>query len=517
MSAYESRGGAFVASVLTLGLGLYVWLHFAEPDLSVTWSHAHLHRRAFLPWLAIGLLLVVPVLTAFLWKSPAAARPLEPWSRGQVFAGFLVLFAGTLWVSLWFPHEPHAVDSAEFVLGASKPGFRFAARWYLGIRTYRLLSAFLVPPLEPETFARGVNAFLGAITLSSLAGCARAFSRTRGEATAITLLAWTSMGVLQMSVGYLDIYPVPMAITSLYLWLALRALEGRIHVLWPLLIVGIGPFFYIGMVLIAPSATFVVYGVARRQGGMRRITIATIVTTIAAVCATLPGHGRPLAWADWYAEAAEASSCQWGLTSESCLLPLDYMFGWTHLNEMLHLLLLVDAVGLLLFVVCTAPEFLRDRRQIDLRVLVLASIAAGHFAFLLTLDPLFGQYSDWDAYTYPAVPVTLLGGFGFVLWSRRKPRLVGFVLGLALAAAGVHLAARLNAMHVDYHLHVIETPCHVNCGPPGSYVDTCRGCTWDGTLLLCECRRRDGRWQRTGSITPCPRGFRNLDGRLDCQ
>jgi len=525
MTARASRGNALVASLLALGLGLYVLLHYAEPELSVTWSYAHLHRRAFLLWLGAALIVVLPISAHLLWRHPAAQRPLGRITRGQAAGGLLLLFAGTLALSLWFPQQPHAVDSVEFLLSTSQPGFRYPARWYLSIRVYRLLATMLVPPLEPEVFARGVNALLGAVALTALAGCARLLSRTRGEAAALTLLVWTSFGVLQISVGYLDIYPVPMAMTALYLWLALRVLVGRTHIVWPLLIVGLGPFFYIGAVLLAPSMVLLAYHVARRPGGLRRLLVSGLITLAAMAAATIPGHGRPLAWHAWYVEAAEAASCSWGLAPDSCLLPLDYMLGRTHLNEMLHLLLLVDGVGLLLFVVCTIPELARhwrnewrkDWRRIDLRVLVLGSIAAGHFAFLLMLDPLFGQYSDWDAYTYPAVAVTLLGGWGFVQWGRRRPRAFDLLLGLALAAASVHLLARLNAMHLDYHRHVVETPCHVNCGPPGSYYESCRGCTWDGLLLLCECRTRDGGWRRAGTIRKCPRGFRNQDGFLRCE
>lgn len=510
-----SRADTAVPVLLGVGLGVYLVVHFLSPDFSMTWSYAHLDRRPWLAPIGLGLVFLLPLLGLFAWRSSAFSRPLQPLSRGFVFVGSVVLFLALLGSVYVFPQEPYAVDAFEFLFGSTQPDFHYNPRWYLSIRTYRLISKIFVPPLPPEAYARGANVLLGTISLLALAGCARSLTKTRGEALALTLLVWTSFGVLQIAWGYLDIYPVPLAATSVYLWLALRTLEGRTGLLWPLLVVGLGPFLYIGLILLAPSALFLAFDTYRRHG-MRAVVTPLLLTLALMVLATIPAHGRPLAWAAWYGEAAQASSCQWGFRSDSCLLPLDYMFGTTHLAEMIHLLVLVDGVGLLFFLVCTSREFIRDPRTIDLRMLVLGSIGAGHFAFLLVLDPLFGPYSDWDAYTYSMIPLTLLGGWGFLTWSRRSPRAAGLLFGLALAAASVHLLARLNAMHVDYHRHIAETPCHVNCGARGSYYESCRGCRWDGTLLLCECQATDGTWRKTGTMERCPSGYQNLDGHLRC-
>ena len=506
-----------VPSLLTLGLAAYLLLHFVEPDLALTWSYGHLHRRPYLPWIGLGLVLLLPVLARSLWQSDQARRPLQELGPARTLAGFLLLFAGLLGLSRVFPHIPHAVDSAEFILGAAAPDFRFNPRWYLGIRLYRAVASLLVPPLDPETFARSANVLLGAISLTALTGCARRLASNRGEAVALTLLVWTSFGVLQMSVGYLDIYPLPMAATSVYLWLSLRVLEGRSGILGPLLIAGLGPFFYIGLTLLLPSTLVLLFHVIRRPGGWRPAGFAALLVLIAMVLATLPGHGRPLAWAAWYADAAELASCSWGYSADSCLLPLDYMLGWVHLREIGHQLLLLDGIGLLFCALCTLPQLLAQPRRIDGAVVLLAIIAAGHFAFLLMLDPLFGPYSDWDAYTYAGVPVTLLGGYGFLLWGRQRPALFALLLGLALAAASVHSLARLNAMHLDYHRHIRESPCHVNCGPGGSYTQSCQNCTWDSQILTCECRTRSGTLNHTATMTPCRGGYANDDGKLRCE
>ena len=90
-------------------------------------------------------------------------------------------------------------------------------------------------------------------------------------------------------------------------------------------------------------------------------------------------------------------------------------------------------------------------------------------------------------------------------------------LARALAAASVHSLARLNAMHLDYHRHIIESPCHVNSGPGGSYTKSCENCTWDGQILTCDCQTLAGALNRTATMTPCRSGYANDDGKLRCE
>lgn len=517
MLAESRRTGTSVPILLFLGLVAILLLHFVDPDLPMTWAFAHLHRRPYLPWIGISLVFALPLIANALWRPEGVPERTGNLRRTSVLAFLVLAFAGTLSASLYWPQVPYSIDSQTFLVSVTRPEADYPPRWYLTTRLYRLVSLALVPPVDPEVYARGANALAGAFTLTALVGCARLLARRRSETIAITLLAWSSLGVAEMSIGYLDVYPVPVAMTAVFLWLALGSLAGRRHVFWPVFLAGIGPFFYIGLVLLAPSMIFVIDAERHRPGGWRRLILSAIATFFAAGATTLAGHGRLFAWPQWYAEAAEASSCALGLDPTSCLLPLSYMFSITHLWEMASLILLVDGVGFLLLIVCGLPAALRLPRHLDKRALVLGTIAGAHFAFLLVLDPLFGPYADWDAYAASMIPVTLLGAWAFVVWGRSNPQIFGALLGLALATSSVHLLARLNAIHVDYRGHLEETPCHVaGCAPPGSYVETCRDCRWDGVLLLCECRRRDGRWKPTAHFGSCRTGFYNDDGTLSC-
>jgi hypothetical protein len=517
MLAETSRPGTPIPMLLILGLVGILLLHFVDPDLRMTWGFAHLYRRPYLPWIGITLVFALPLIGNILWRPGVTPETPANLPLASVLAFLTIVFGGTLAASVYWPQVPYSIDSQTFLVSVTRPEADYPPRWYLTTRLYRLVSQTMIPPLDPEVYARGVNALVGAFTLTALVGCARLLARTRSETIAITLLAWSSLGAAEMSIGYLDVYPLPVAMTAIFLWLALGNLAGCRHVFWPVLLAGIGPFFYIGLVLLIPPVVFIADTERRKPGGWRRLILSFVATFLAAGATTLAGHGALFAWPQWYAEAAAASSCGLGLDPTSCLLPLSYMFGMTHLWEMASLILLVDGVGFLLLVVCGLPALLQSPRRVDYRALVLGTIAAAHFAFLLVLDPLFGPYSDWDAYAASMIPVTLLGAWAFVVWGRSNPRIFGALLGLALATSGVHLLARLNAIHVDYRGHLEETPCHVpGCAPPGSYIETCRDCRWDGILLRCECRRRDGHWKPSAHFGSCRTGLFNDDGTLRC-
>jgi len=69
-----------VAVALSAGLAAELALHFLEPRLAITWSHAHLGRRGALPWIGAALVLALPAASAWAWRRPGARRPLGSFS-----------------------------------------------------------------------------------------------------------------------------------------------------------------------------------------------------------------------------------------------------------------------------------------------------------------------------------------------------------------------------------------------------------------------------------------------------
>src|SRR5439155_21530659 len=159
-------------------------------------------------------------------------------------------------------------------------------------------------------------------------------------------------------------------------------------------------------------------------------------------------------------DAYTSSICGLSVPPPSCTLPLSFIVTARHVVEVLNVWLLVDGVGILLVAVTGTWLALRllRRRTWDPAAAVLAIIAAGFFAFTITLNNPFGNFANWDVYSYGAAVTALLGGYAFVTWGRECQPSFRWLLGLGLAAAAIHLLARLNAMHLDLRRHIAESP-----------------------------------------------------------
>ena len=448
------RRPSAVALALAAGLAGELALHFLEPRLALTWSYAHLGRRAALRWLGIALVLALPAAGRCAWRQPGVDRPLGAVSWRSTLGG-CALAGAVLALGRACPAPLVSIDP-WFLVKSVAEGTGENGRWYLLLWSYERLGAAVRPWLDAPQVIRTVSGLAASVALVALAGAARRLGRTRGEAGAITLLAWSAFGTAQLVPGYLDVYPFALAVTALYLCTALGALAGDVHPGWPLALAFVAPFFYIGLVLLLPSTAVIALSAARRPEARAPLALGLLAAVAAAGAATLPGFGAPFAWRAFVARAHADSGWQLGLSPTSSLLPLGYLLSGAHAREVVHTLLLVDGVGVLLLVVCGAWLPRRDPAAA-----LLALLVAPWLAYVVAMDPLFGAFADWDLFSYGAAATSLLGAYAFVAWGRAAPRAFGWLLGLALAAASVHLLARWNALDVDLPRHLLESPYHV--------------------------------------------------------
>ena len=252
---------------------------------------------------------------------------------------------------------------------------------------------------------------------------------------------------------------MPLALAALYCWLGLESIARDLHPAWPVALAAIGTFVYVGLVLLVPSASIVLGCALRRPGGGRRVAVAVAAAVAVAGAATLPVFGAPFAWQAWFDALMQLPAARMGSNPQGYHLPASRIFDLPHLADILHIAVLVDPVGWLLvlgpgiWAVSVSASF-RSRGELPF----LALLVLPYLTFVLVMDPLRGAYMDWDLYSYGAVTTSLFGGFAFVLWGRLHPRGFGWLLGLALAVASVHLMARLDAMDVESQRHLRESP-----------------------------------------------------------
>lgn len=462
-----ARGPDAVAIVCGAALAALLALHFLEPRLAMTWSYAHLGRDAWRVALAALLVAGLPAAGAAAATRAAGLRaPLAPWSRARAAAACAALVAAACALSAIAPAPYSNYDAVVFLrtveVGEGGPG-----RWLLGAWGLQRLAAALAPLADARAVVGAANTVLAALGLAALLATARLVLRTRGEWLAVAALVASAFGTLQILLAYVDIYPLSLFAIGGYVWLAARSIERGAHPSAPAAAAALAPFLYIGLVLVVPSFAVVAWAEWRRARSARRIAWACATALAVAGLATVPVLGRPFAWLA-YLEAVRASSAaQAGLAAGSSLLPPEYLFTWTHASEVLHDVVLIDAAGwLFLLVAGGALALRRGARALPATAALAIAIAVPYTLYALVMDPVYGAFYDWDLWSPGAGVVTLLGGWALVAWGRDRARLLGVLVGLALAYDATHLLARLNAVQVDSKRHLRESPYHFNL-PPG--------------------------------------------------
>ncbi|HWP65492.1 MAG TPA: hypothetical protein VNO26_06240 [Candidatus Limnocylindria bacterium] len=452
MTAFRERWPG-AAGAIGLGCLALVLLHLLEPAGSATWAYAHLDRHPALPWLAAASVVVLPAAAAWAWQRPWIQAPVGRFGVARAAAVVGAATVAVAGVGAAWPVTPICIDSWYFATAVGD-GVSGNPRWYLTLWSFSELSQLARPLVTPLAFVRLMNGVVSAWALAALAAAARTLGRTRGEAIAIAALCWTAFGVLQLAFGYVDVYPTALCLLAVYLWLGSGVLVGNRHPVWATVVAAIAPFFYVGLVLLAPSCLVLLW-VSGRRRGWRVVAEAGGAALLAAGAATVPGYGMPFAWAALARDLAPALQPGAPVDGRGALLPQSEIVSARHWIGLLHLLLLTDAVGVLLLLACGGAAV---RRLPSAESLWLAALLVPSLAYLATMDALFGLYADWDLFSYLAAITALAGAYAFVVWARAAPRIAGPLLGLALAAATVHLMARLNGLDIDFHRHLAETP-----------------------------------------------------------
>lgn len=442
-----ARSAVTVAWLMT-ALGALLLVHVVEPDLPLSWSYAGLH----LAWGGVGPALatagVVFVAVVLCWRARRGDRPARPPAPRAVVASGLLIWLVLVVAGLRWP-APDVCPDAIFLphqLQADVPG---NVRWLLSVPLLRLLFAPFRGYADPDLFLRAVNAAFSTVSIVLTAAIALRLGRSLREQAAIVLLTWSALGSLQLVFGYVDIYPVVQLFVALYLWTAIRYLDGDGSVTWPLLVAAAGPWFYIGLILLGPSVLVLLHA-AYERGQIAPVLRAVALAILLAGLATVPAFGRMFAFPAWLGRLSDVGL--YGLNPGKQTLPLSYMLGLRHAGEVLSTLVLLDGVGVVLLALLPV----RSRVGLLLFLVLLAGLA-----FVVAMDPLWGPFSDWDLFSYLTLPVGIGAGLGFARWSRGRPRVAGLVLGLALAVSTVHLFARLNLLHLDFDRHRAESPFHI--------------------------------------------------------
>lgn len=385
---------------------------FALRPLSLLWPDARLwgvNHVFFLPVAAVYAYLVAGALIALLML-PAVRNSAE-----RIFARIADCFDGLRrpWVvagcalvalaAFWFLRIPtNLLGDGYSVINNIGNDIPVVFKWSEvgAVRLVYLIS--LVVPVEG--LARGeyayaiVSVLSGAVTVPLFAAVSRQIvGESSGRLFLFCLLV--ASGWLLLFFGYAENYPLLWPVITAYVFTALRYLDGRGNLWWPLgflalsLFLHLQVFFFVASLLVLLPAR----GLGQRIYARFRPHLWISIGILVAAGITL------FVW-----------KYQTSLGFRSHILPPftgrpimpDYaIFSWSHLVDILNLLFLLAPLWPLL-ILAALPGLRRIPFDAADRFLGLFSL--GGLVMLLIVDPRLGMGRDWDLFALAALGPLLL-------------------------------------------------------------------------------------------------------------
>ena len=256
----------------------------------------------------------------------------------------------------------------------------------------------------------------------------------------IVLAFLLTTGTMQLFFGYVENYALYMPGFLLYILLGLRAQEQRTPLYGPALLLGLLLALHPAFAVLGPSLLFLAYRAYREQREKAPSRKNAVVVLAALCCVPLSAT----LFLELSGVGYEAYTSRMG---GSNLLPLfgepgfhaQYpVFSFAHLFDFLNQQLLVAPAA------CMALFLLRKTHLS--RQLFLAICGAVPLLFTFVANPGIGAVRDWDIFSLPALPLTLLAATGLLDRIRDREALY-HVAFLLCGAAALHtcLWVALNA------------------------------------------------------------------------
>ena len=262
--------------------------------------------------------------------------------------------------------------------------------WETAENTYRFYS-----------YASGVLYVLLAFPVASVLG-----KTDRGKSVVFAFLL--TAGYIQLFFGYVEHYPLFMPGLLLYILLGLQTLKQRLAPFAPASVLGVLIALHTAFTVFAPSLVFLVYRAFRqrqdvipsRKNALTNIAALCCVPVTAALFVGMSGIGF------------EAYVSRMGgrnflpLFAEPGYLSQYRIFSPAHVLDFLNQqLLAAPAVCMSIFLVGRKPFANRP---------FLAVCAFVPLLFTFFANPEIGAFRDWDAFSLPALPLTLWTAAAFL-------------------------------------------------------------------------------------------------------
>ena len=309
----------------------------------------------------------------------------------------------------------------------------------------------------------------------------------------IVLTFLLTAGYMQFFFGYVENYALYMPVLLLYLLLGMRALENRVPLYVPAILLGMLLALHRAFAVFGPSLFFLAYRTWRH----RQETIPcwkTAAATVAALCCV------PVSAVAFLTLSGVGIESYLSGTGGDELLPLfakcgddpqDRIFSISHFLDFLNQQLLSAPTP------CMALLLLRKKDFSHQPFLAISALVPLFFTFVV--KSYIGAFRDWDIFSLPALPLTLCAAALFLSRIRDRERLFHGAF-LFCGAAALHtlfwigVNAGAGAAETRY-IHLVEN----NTGRVASS-------GWE-TLAIYHLRRNDTRaalraYKRARDVNP---------------
>lgn len=406
---------------------LLIALHLAAPSLpeDLSWGiFPYTYLRRAVQWAlgAAGALLCLPAANRVVRRILAWLA--RHWPAARLRRLWFALFSLAMVIPFWFGRIVHTRWGDAYILvnAISHPDVRLTYTWQAPLDLFLHAKAWAwansLWGWDAMRTYHVLSSAAGAVFLFLLLCAADDLGRTPVEKALFA--GWVAtLGLMQFFFGYVENYVFMTIGVLAYLWLGVRAVEGRTSELWPAGILASTHAFHPSTIL-GLDASFLALWAMRAFSRPRRerlmLTLKLLIPFLLVFAGVVwmmeaGGHGiSTLLGSDapgggdrsWFVPLSKIDS-RWEHYT---------MFSWGHLVDILNEQVLVAPFGLAMVLLALTTRAGRAalRRPAGQ---FLAVAALNYLLFTLVWNPDYGGRRDWDLFAPMGIPLTLFAAY---LW-----------------------------------------------------------------------------------------------------
>lgn len=259
-----------------------------------------------------------------------------------------------------------------------------------------------------------LSSIAGIVTILVLMSLVK-FMTTDRIARLTILVLWCSAGAMQLFFGYLENYTLTMAGLILYIFLALRYLEGKNSILWPSLALSASFCLHVLSGWLFPSLIYLLFSTWQRnelKDNLKRLLIM-IGGVLLPIFLTV-GYCSYIGFGPKYMKYTHLARMKFVPLLDSSFIYYHYRtFSLEHITDILNEVVLTSMPGLILgiYLVLFSRErvVLKDRKFMFLFTVFVFTLL---FAILWNSD--LGFYRDWDLFAVVSIGIVPLAAYSAV-------------------------------------------------------------------------------------------------------